>query len=60
MTHKEEVIEMLNILKESCENSIGNRITKNQKFTILSKISPDSFRFVIDESIKEINENREV
>lgn len=54
MTHKEEVLEMLNILKESSENTIGNRISKKQKFTILSDVSPDSFIFVIDEAISEI------
>lgn len=54
MTHKEEVIEMLSILKESAENTVGNRISKKQKFTILANISPDSFIFVIDEAVREI------
>ncbi len=53
MTSK-EVIEMLTMLKESAETSVGNRIDKNQRYTILSNISPDSFKFVVDAAIWEI------
>lgn len=52
--NKEEVIKMLNILKESSENTIGNRIDKGQNYTILSNIPPNSFSYVIDAAISEI------
>ena len=58
MTHKEEVIEILNILKESSENTVGNRISKKQNFTILSDVSPNSFLFVIDSAIEEMKRCR--
>lgn len=57
MTHK-EVLEMLNILKESSENTVGNRIDKKQSYTILSGINPSSFSYVIDQAINEIRPTR--
>ena len=54
MSRAEEVIKMLNILKESSENTVGNRIDKGQSYTILSNIPPNSFSYVIDEAISEI------
>ena len=53
---KEELIEMLDTLKKSSEETVGNRIDTEQKYTILANISPDSFRFVIGEAIKALEQ----
>ena len=51
MTRQEEVIEMLEVLKTSARKYFDS--------TMVEDVRLDSFTFVIDEAIKEIQENAE-
>lgn len=46
-----EIIEMLKILKEQAETTVGNKV-KDIKYTILADVRPENFIFVMNEAIR--------
>ena len=52
---REELKESVKVLKKSAKNTVGNR-EKNNKFTVIADIKPDSFDYIMSQVIEALSE----